>query len=73
MQYAYPRSLGAVLSRFFTSLHVALKERLNALKNPYAHLQMEGLTFEMIENSPRLWTRFASSNRAPQAMAPAQS
>jgi len=38
-----------------TGIRVALKDRLNALKNPYAHLQIEDVSFEMIENSPMLW------------------
>ena len=38
-----------------TGIRVALKDRLNALKNPYAHLQLPDITFEMIENSPMLW------------------
>jgi acetyl-CoA C-acetyltransferase len=38
-----------------TGIRVALKDRLNALKNPYAHLQIEGVDFEQIANSPMLW------------------
>ncbi len=38
-----------------TGIRVALKDRLNALKNPYAHLQLPDVTFEMIEGSPMLW------------------
>ncbi|NRA02181.1 MAG: thiolase domain-containing protein [Myxococcales bacterium] len=34
---------------------VAYKDRLNALKNPYAHLQIPGVTPEQIEQSPMLW------------------
>jgi acetyl-CoA C-acetyltransferase len=34
---------------------VALKDRKNALKNPYAHLQLEDLTLEMIKESPMVW------------------
>ena len=34
---------------------VAVKDRLNALKNPYAHLKMEGINMEMVEKSPMLW------------------
>jgi acetyl-CoA C-acetyltransferase len=38
-----------------TGIRVALKDRLNALKNPYAHLQLPDITFDMIANSPMLW------------------
>jgi acetyl-CoA C-acetyltransferase len=34
---------------------VALKDRKNALKNPYAHLKLEDLTLEMIKESPMVW------------------
>lgn len=38
-----------------TGIRVALKDRQNALKNPYAHLKLPDVTFEMIEKSPMLW------------------
>ncbi len=38
-----------------TGIRVALKDRLNALKNPYAHLKIPDVTFEMIESSPMFW------------------
>jgi len=38
-----------------TGIRVALKDRRNALKNPNAHLQIDDISFEMIENSPMLW------------------
>jgi acetyl-CoA C-acetyltransferase len=38
-----------------TGIRVALKDRLNALKNPYAHLKLPDVSFEMIANSPMLW------------------
>jgi acetyl-CoA C-acetyltransferase len=38
-----------------TGIRVALKDRQNALKNPYAHLKIEGISFEQIANSPMLW------------------
>jgi acetyl-CoA C-acetyltransferase len=34
---------------------VALKDRLHALKNPYAHLHIEDITFEMVRDSVMLW------------------
>jgi len=38
-----------------TGIRVALKDRLNALKNPYAHVQLPDVTFEQIQASPMLW------------------
>ena len=38
-----------------TGIRVALKDRRNALKNPYAHLKIPDVSFEMIQNSPMLW------------------
>jgi len=34
---------------------VAVKDRQNALLNPYAHLHMAGINLEMVESSPMLW------------------
>ena len=36
-------------------MQVAVKDRLNALKNPYAHLRMEGIDLEKVKASPMLW------------------
>ncbi|HMJ53888.1 MAG TPA: thiolase domain-containing protein [Polyangiaceae bacterium] len=36
-------------------LMVAVKDRQNALKNPYAHLHMEDITLETVRASPMLW------------------
>ena len=38
-----------------TGIRVALKDRLNAHKNPYAHLKIDNITFDQIANSPMLW------------------
>ncbi len=38
-----------------TGIRVALKDRLNALKNPYAHLRFPDIDFDQIANSPMLW------------------
>jgi acetyl-CoA C-acetyltransferase len=38
-----------------TGIRVALKDRLNALKNPYAHLRFPGIDFEQVAASPMLW------------------
>jgi acetyl-CoA C-acetyltransferase len=34
---------------------VAVKDRLNALKNPYAHLHLKDITIEKVKESPVLW------------------
>jgi acetyl-CoA C-acetyltransferase len=34
---------------------VAVKDRLNALKNPYAHLQLPDISLEKVKDSPMLW------------------
>ena len=34
---------------------VAVKDRLNALKNPYAHLQLPDISLETVKASPLLW------------------
>jgi len=36
-------------------MKVAVKDRKNALKNPYAHLHLEDISLEVVENSPMLW------------------
>jgi acetyl-CoA C-acetyltransferase len=38
-----------------TGIRTALKDRQNALKNPYAHIQDPDISFEQIANSPMLW------------------
>jgi acetyl-CoA C-acetyltransferase len=38
-----------------TGIRVALKDRRNAMKNPYAHVQDPDISFEKIKNSPMLW------------------
>lgn len=49
---AYIRRSGAPED---TGIRVALKDRQNALKNPYTHIQIPDIDFEMIANSPMLW------------------
>jgi acetyl-CoA C-acetyltransferase len=49
---AYMRRSGAPED---TGIRVALKDRSNANKNPYAHLREPNLTFETVANSPMLW------------------
>jgi len=36
-------------------MRVAVKDRLNALKNPYAHLKMDDISLEKVAQSPMLW------------------
>ena len=36
-------------------IRVALKDRLNAVRNPYAHLRNPDITYEEIKASPMLW------------------
>ncbi len=36
-------------------LQVAVKDRLHALKNPYAHLRIKGIDRAMVADSPMLW------------------
>jgi acetyl-CoA C-acetyltransferase len=38
-----------------TGIRTALKDRQNALKNPYAHIRNPDISFEQIANSPMLW------------------
>ncbi len=38
-----------------TGIRVAVKDRLNALKNPYAHLKFPDVDFDQVANSPMLW------------------
>jgi acetyl-CoA C-acetyltransferase len=45
-RYDVPRHIGPM---------VAVKDRANALKNPYAHLHEEGLTLNKALESPMLW------------------
>ncbi|MDJ0868245.1 MAG: thiolase domain-containing protein [Myxococcota bacterium] len=38
-----------------TGIRVALKDRTNALKNPFAHLRDPDVSFEQVASSPMLW------------------
>jgi acetyl-CoA C-acetyltransferase len=38
-----------------TGIRVALKDRQNALKNPYAHLKFPDISFDKVADSPMLW------------------
>jgi acetyl-CoA C-acetyltransferase len=50
--HAYMERSGAPAD---TGIRTALKDRLNALKNPYAHIQIPDIDFDKIANSPMLW------------------
>jgi len=49
---AYIRESGAPPD---IGIKVAVKDRQNALKNPYAHLHIQDISIETVENSPMLW------------------
>ena len=49
---AYMRRSGAPED---TGIRVAVKDRQNALKNPYAHVKIPGVTFDQVMASPMLW------------------
>jgi acetyl-CoA C-acetyltransferase len=46
---------------------VALKDRLNALKNPFAHLHEEGITFDSVKDSIMLWDPIRYSETCPSS------
>jgi acetyl-CoA C-acetyltransferase len=46
---------------------VALKDRLNALKNPYAHVHDHEITFESIEQSMMLWDPIRYAETCPSS------
>jgi acetyl-CoA C-acetyltransferase len=49
---AYIRRSGAPAD---VGIRVAVKDRLNALKNPFAHLHMADISMESVQASPMLW------------------
>jgi acetyl-CoA C-acetyltransferase len=46
---------------------VALKDRLNALKNPYAHLHEKDITFDSVKDSMMLWDPIRYSETCPSS------
>jgi len=50
-----------------TGVLVALKDRLNALKNPYAHLHEHGITYESVKESLMLWDPIRYSETCPSS------
>jgi acetyl-CoA C-acetyltransferase len=60
----YMRKSGAPLD---TGYKVVLKDRLNALKNPYAHLHQDDITYEAIAESPLLWDPIRYAETCPSS------
>ena len=60
----YIRKSGAPLD---TGYLVVLKDRLNALKNPYAHLHQDDITYEQIAESPLLWDPVRYAETCPSS------
>ncbi len=50
-----------------TGYKVVLKDRLNALKNPFAHLQQPDITYESIAASPLLWDPLRYAETCPSS------
>ena len=46
---------------------VALKDRLNALKNPYAHLHEPDITYDSVKESFMLWEPIRYSETCPSS------
>lgn len=60
----YIRKSGAPLD---TGAKVVLKDRLNALKNPYAHLHQDDITLDAILDSPLLWDPIRYAETCPSS------
>ncbi len=50
-----------------TGYKVAYKDRRNALKNPYAHLQDPDITYEKVAESPMLWDPVRYNETCPSS------
>lgn len=50
-----------------TGILVALKDRLNALKNPYAHLHEHDITYESVRDSIMLWDPIRYAETCPSS------
>jgi acetyl-CoA C-acetyltransferase len=50
-----------------TGILVALKDRLNGLKNPYAHLHEHDITYESVRESLMLWDPIRYSETCPSS------
>jgi acetyl-CoA C-acetyltransferase len=60
----YIRKSGAPLD---TGAKVVLKDRLNAVKNPYAHLHQPDISMEQILESPLLWDPIRYAETCPSS------
>ncbi|MGB8649798.1 MAG: thiolase domain-containing protein, partial [Mycobacteriales bacterium] len=60
----YLQKSGAPLD---TGYKVVLKDRLNALKNPFAHLHEADITYEKIAESPLLWDPIRYAETCPSS------
>ena len=60
----YIRKSGAPVD---TGAKVVLKDRLNALKNPYSHLKQDDITLESILESPLLWDPIRYAETCPSS------
>jgi len=60
----YIRKSGAPMD---TGYKVAFKDRRNALKNPYAHLQDPDITYDKVAQSPMLWDPVRYNETCPSS------
>ncbi len=60
----YIRKSGAPLD---TGFRVVLKDRQNALLNPYAHLHQDDITYDSIATSPLLWDPIRYAETCPSS------
>ncbi len=61
---AYMRRSGAPED---VGYQVSVKDRLNGLKNPYAHLQIKGIDMAMVKDSPMLWAPIRYLDTCPSS------
>lgn len=61
---AYMRRSGAPAD---TGMRTVVKDRLNALKNPYAHLHQPDITLEQVAASPMLWDPIRYAETCPSS------
>ena len=48
-------------------MRTVVKDRLNALKNPYAHLHQADITLEQVAESPMLWDPIRYAETCPSS------
>ena len=61
------RTCGARARRADTGMRTVVKDRLNALKNPYAHLHQADITLEPVAASPMLWDPIRYAETCPSS------